>query len=85
MTNFDEASRQKWRRSIPTIEDLHLGCLQRVADATELMAKSHAQLITERNNFKESKEMWQRLYAAKLRQVSSLRGVITKLKNKHNR
>lgn len=43
--NYREASRDNWvREGGITDEDIRTGCLQRIADATEAMAKNHVQL-----------------------------------------
>ncbi len=59
---------------------VRVGCMQRIADATELMAKRYAELIGERDHYKKAYEMtvagnlvWARRYYA-------LKGVVTKLK-----
>lgn len=61
-------------------DELKVGCLQRIADATEAMAKYHVQIIKDRDMY----ERWYRDSQAgqrKLeRQNAALRGVITKLK-----
>lgn len=61
-------------------ENLNLGCLLRIADATELMAKRYQDLIDDRDRAR-------RLYASAVgerdrvyRSRASLRGQITKLK-----
>ena len=66
----------------PNREQLGLGCLLRIADATELMAKNYTLL-------QDAKDQYQRWYNneraenAKLtKQISAYKGVITKLKKK---
>lgn len=83
MSSFREESRKEWsRNSGATVEDLNLGCLQRIADATELMAREYARLVSDRDRFerwyKESKACSARL----ARSNAALRGQITKLKRK---
>lgn len=80
MPNFDEASRQKWSRSIPTVEDISLGCLQRIAAATELMAKDHAKLIRDLDYAERARKSWMEDCVRLSKKNSALRGVITKLK-----
>ena len=83
--NYKEESRKSWG---PTNErpvligDIQIGCLQRIADATELMAKNHKNLI-------EEKERFERWYKDERAQRESLeRSIIahkancTRLKNK---
>ena len=66
------------------LETINCGSLQRIADATELMARSHADLIAERDKYLKwyEREMANKLRAQ--RYISSLRGVITKLRKKLN-
>lgn len=54
--NNREASRENWNTTgsngNPTTEGINSGSLQRIADASELMAKRHAELIEERDRYK---------------------------------
>lgn len=80
-----ENSKTNWGKTTsdqtnPDRDDIQLGCLLRIADATEAMAKYHVQIIKDR-------DLYERLYrdsqagSRKLeRQNAALRGVITKLK-----
>lgn len=43
MASIRESSRQNWTSS-ETIQDINSGLLQRITDATELMAKNHLKL-----------------------------------------
>lgn len=61
-------------------DSIKLGALQRIADATEMMAKNHVRLVADR-------DMYEKMYRQQVatterlsRQVSALRGVITRLK-----
>lgn len=85
--NQREASKQNWNLFTdghPTIQEINSGSLQRIADATELMASNYTRLQNELQWMKESKER-QRLEATRLfNQVRTLKGVITKLKKKLN-
>jgi hypothetical protein len=58
-------------------EQLNIGSLQRIADATEKMAVSITDLMHERDRYKD----W---YERERRTAISLRGKITKLKKKIN-
>ena len=85
MANLDEASRCGWsapNEGKPNTEQLKLGCLQRIANAQEEMAKGWIELREDRDRkdryWKEEVERRRGLE----RQVSALRGVITKLKRK---
>lgn len=68
--------------TIPNRDELKLGALQRIADATEAMAKRHTELIRERDSF-------MRLYHAACERETklshsnaALRGQITRLRKK---
>jgi hypothetical protein len=76
-------SRRSWGAADPaTIEQLKLGCLQRIADATEVMAKRYSLLIEERDYW-ERRAKEERAAAERLRRSNAaLRGAITRLKRK---
>lgn len=81
MGSAREGSRTEWNwEKNNTVEVINAGSLQRIADACELMAKNHAQLIRDRDMF----EKWfkeERAYKEQAqRSANSLRGQITKLK-----
>jgi len=83
MANLRELSKQNFESANGnTLEAIGAGSLQRIADATELMAKNYLQLQTDRELYKrwynESKAQKEKLY----RQISALKGVITKLKKR---
>lgn len=65
-----------------TFERINTGSLQRIADATELMAKSYANIVAERDRY----ELWyhnsQSANASLARTNAALRGHITKLKKR---
>jgi glycine/D-amino acid oxidase-like deaminating enzyme len=81
--NLREASRDLWAansESFVTTEEITLGSILRIADATEKMAANYTQL---QNN----KERYEKLYHLKVseinklyRRISALRGVITRQK-----
>lgn len=50
MSNFREASRINYR-SADTTEHINAGSLQRIADATEIMAKNYLQLQADRERY----------------------------------
>lgn len=61
-------------------EQIQLGAVLRIADATENMASNHAQLIEDRDRYKKWYEA-ERVNVDRLRRrVAALRGVITKLR-----
>lgn len=80
MTTLREAARAGYSaESAPTHEEIRTGCLQRIADATELMAKHHQELVDERDRFKRYYESQQGINAMLGRRIIALRGRITRL------
>ena len=61
-------------------DDLQVGCLQRIADATEAMAKNHIRLMEERDRY----ERWWKTAKADAERIArsnaALRGYIKRLK-----
>ena len=61
-------------------DELQLGALLRIADATEVMAQNHVKLQNERDMYarwyKDSKARGERM----ARRIAALQGVITKMK-----
>lgn len=81
--HFDKESRKGWHREgTPTVDDLKLGCLQRIAAASEAMAKNHDELMRQRDLARAEADFWRREAEAMRRRVSSLRGVVTRMKRK---
>lgn len=80
--NLTEESRKNWSTAgfTASIEELKLGCLQRIADATELAAKNHAALIAERDRLARWHEDDKKCIARLVRRNNALRGVITRMK-----
>lgn len=83
MKNFyKEESRKNWyREQSLTAEDLMLGCVQRIADSLEIMAKPHNDLIAERDLYKHQYEAEIAKKSALERSINSYKGTITRLKN----
>lgn len=81
MATAREQSRIEWKCENAT-ESLKLGCLQRIADATEIMSKNHVELIKERDRSVETCEWYRSKWEMALRQNAALRGHFTKLKRK---
>lgn len=85
--SYREESRTNWGVTVtentkPDRDQLHLGCMLRIADATEAMAKNFIQL---QNELKWANERNQRNKTSieKLqRQVNAYKGIVKKLKNK---
>lgn len=64
-----------------SLTHIKLGCLQRIADATELTAKNHLRLQQERDKFEGYYRQEQKIRAAIERRLAAQRGVVTKLQN----
>jgi hypothetical protein len=83
--DFKEESRKNWTSGAddkPTREQLQLGCLQRIADATEAMANEYNRLLSENKWLSKSRKNYATENEKLVRSNSALRGVITKMKNK---
>ena len=65
-----------------TRDELKVGCLQRIADATEAMAKNHVQLQRDHDLYKRWYKEEQERCRKLERSNAALRGQITKLKEK---
>jgi hypothetical protein len=80
-----DISKQQWADGDnPTVERINAGSLQRIADAAELMAKNHTELVRERDSERLQAEFWKGRAGASGRSIVALRGVITKLKRRIN-
>lgn len=66
----------------PTIDQINCGSLQRIADATEKMATGYIQMERDLKWYKQKFEEVSKTRNALERKISSMKGVITKLKNK---
>ena len=77
--NMREDSRENYTDR-KTHEDLQLGCLQRIADASEKMAQNHSALIDERDRYKRWYEQERAEGIRMRRQIAALRGVINRMK-----
>lgn len=76
---FRSASRMEFEApGNGTIKQIQLGALQRIADATELMAKSHRQLVDEAEFWKRRAADLEKRVEEARRSQASLRGVITR-------
>jgi hypothetical protein len=81
MSTFREASKKVWT-SADTVEHINAGSLQRIADACEKMALRHTELIDSRDRYVRLLTNCQAERDALRKQVSALRGVITKLRRR---
>lgn len=77
-----DKSRRIWANDSNTNEQIQLGCILRIADATEKMAQRHTELIRERDQFKSSMDYWRNEAERMGRSNNALRGQITKLKKR---
>jgi UrcA family protein len=80
---YRNESRREFRRegiALATIDDLTLGCLQRIADAVEKMCGDREKLERGLKWERESNECRRETIAELQRSNAALRGVITKLK-----
>jgi hypothetical protein len=81
MSSLRESSKLTWKSS-STVEHINAGSFQRIADACELMAENHHDLVRDRDMYKRWYES-SRESGDKLRNSNAaLRGVITKLRKK---
>ncbi|MES2779930.1 MAG: hypothetical protein V4651_08520 [Bacteroidota bacterium] len=81
--SYRDASRENWTNRFElTNEDINTGSLQRIADATEVMAKNHNELIRENDSLKREVERYRLWYNQEQKLNRYLRGNITRLKNK---
>ncbi len=81
--SYREESRKDYGTTTPGTLDrdqIRTGALLRIADATELMARRHTQLIMERDEYKRFHEEADRKLSAIKLSNSALRGQITKLR-----
>lgn len=81
MNTLKALSRKDWTGT-GTVEEVNAGSLQRIADATEKMAASYDAMRDDRDKY----ERWYKDERARRekrdRQISALRGVITRLKRR---
>lgn len=79
MSTLREHSKKDWTGD-PTLQGINAGSLQRIADATEVMAQRYNELIADRDRYKRwhAEEKW--LRQSMERRLSAAKGQITKLK-----
>lgn len=80
-----ENSRTGWGKNVngewnPDLNDIKLGCLLRIADATEAMAKNHVQLQRGLDFYKAAYERANNTNAWLARSNAAMRGYIKRLK-----
>lgn len=81
MANLKDISKDNYGGDA-TDKHIELGCLQRIADATELMASNFIALQNERDMYKRRYNEGVEARNSRDKTISNLRGQITKLKNK---
>lgn len=79
-----ELSKQNWELGDDhlgqNIKDLELGCLLRIADATEVMAKNYNKLLDDTAHYKGRLESEQEITKRLMRRIAGLKGHINRLK-----
>lgn len=77
-----ELSKQQFSSNAkPSLEDINTGCLQRIADAIEVMSTSYSVIINDRNYYQERLKQEQSCTKRMANQIRGLKAAITKLKN----
>lgn len=85
-TDYKKASRISWQGSgstgalFPGVDYVNMASLQRIADATEAMAKNHIRLQEDLEWMTKSRDRWQNDCESLARKNANLRGQMTKLK-----
>ena len=90
MATYREESRENWERNKSGNEDsfekqstrLSIGCLQRIADACEVMGRKVAALEADRDSWKRFAESRSKTNEYLLRRIAGLKGALTRLKAK---
>lgn len=91
MSNLREDLKQDYKKFSGeiTVTEIKIGCLQRIADATELMSKGYLDMRKEIERLEADSKMYRNWYQEWVqrcnrrdRQIAALRGVITKMKKK---
>ena len=89
MATVVERSKRDWSSS-DTIEHLQFGCMQRIADACELMAEGHLTMAKSYRELIEERDRYARLFRAQQdeiyrlsRRCAALQGWVTRLKRQN--
>ena len=80
MGDYRNDSRLAWSRDHTTNDDIKVGCLQRIADATEVMAKEYNRLLQDNKWLRQRAESADACSKRLARSNAALRGQITRLK-----
>lgn len=78
-------SRKSWAATEYTLAEIQLGAILRIADAAEAMSKNYNDLQQKYNTLKDSYDFRGRMIDELKNQLSVIKGVNTKLKNKLSR
>lgn len=80
--NFREESRKQWNSNVAGVTEMQIavGCLQRIADATEAMAKEYNRLLSEAKYLRTSRDEHRDCSERLARKNAALRGTITRMK-----
>ena len=79
---FRELSKTKWIAITEDKEAIQLGCMLRIADATEAMSENHIQLQSNYDYMKKSRDYYRDQYYLSEKRIAAYKGHITRLKNK---
>lgn len=82
--SYRKHSKIDWGSSAPNERQIQLGCLLRIADATEALSINHTSLISENARLKIRVENLLALNAKLYNSQKAYKGVITKLKKRLN-
>lgn len=82
MESIKNKSRRDWTNEDSSLETLRTGCLMRIADATEKMAKRHTELIDERDRQQRLADYWRQCCERTERRLRAAKGQITKLRKR---
>lgn len=85
MSTFKEDSKRNWvagNGEQSSNEQIQIGCLQRIADATEAMAINHTKLIDENKWLAASRKQYREWNESLERSNAALKGHLTRLKKK---
>ena len=84
--NFKEWSKDNWGLTKddakPSDEQIRVGCLQRIADATELIAKNYNDLLREKKRYEQWYRQEREENASLRRSLIAHKANYTRLKNK---
>lgn len=84
ISNVDQ-SKINWGNTVdendyPGNERIKMGCLQRIASATEAMAKTHVQLQSDYNYMRESRDRYRMLYEKEVKRSAAYKVLVKKYK-----